>query len=147
MSLTTTSPIPTDEDARESDSFASMLEGLADDLEGPNWRHMANALRAGADALRRSAVSASPTITYEHEYDYSYMNEDGSWSEPEVRYTNATQSRECAEIRHESCRDYECVFGHKFEGIYGYRWANCRLVKRTVTVIETVESLDLKDSK
>ena len=31
---------------------AAMLEGFADDLDGPNWRGMAEALRAGAEALR-----------------------------------------------------------------------------------------------
>lgn len=77
-------------------------------------------------------------VEYVHEFDYYTQNQDGSWNEPVVRYHNPSHSEKVVRHRHEECQDVVYEFGHLFEGIYGYAWRNCRLVKRVIT--HTVET-------
>lgn len=76
-------------------------------------------------------------VTYVHRYEYTTRNADGTWTEPVIRYANETSFEESARARHEECKDYECLWTHKFEGTWGYRWRNCVLVKRVVQVVVT----------
>jgi hypothetical protein len=80
---------------------------------------------------------------YLHRFEYRTLDKNGKWSEPEIRYHNATYSEKTAEYRHQTCTDGEYDYnGYKSEGIYGYSWKNCKLVKRTINI--TVEEEELE---
>lgn len=73
---------------------------------------------------------ASVEIIYLHRYEYRTRNEDGTWNGPEIRYSNPTDDEHWARIRHEECHDVEFEWNRKFEGIWGYSWKNCVLIRR-----------------
>lgn len=84
-------------------------------------------------------VKRTKDVVYIHKYEYREQREDGSWTDPEIRYHNPTASRAHALKRHSECRDVEFKLGSSFARNRGYSWKNCELVKRAtvVTVTET----------
>lgn len=68
-------------------------------------------------------------VVYLHKYEYRERDAKGNWTEPEIRYANATTSLTGAVRRHKECQDST----HEMLGGDAYSWANCRLVKRTIT--------------
>jgi hypothetical protein len=88
--------------------------------------------------MTRTIESPTVEVTWVHRYEYQSRNADGTWTEPEIRYHNLTESESQARRRHAECAPYETVFDREFEGIFGYRWSNDVLVKRTVIAL-TIE--------
>jgi hypothetical protein len=94
------------------------------------------------DCLPEEVPEVRVQVEWVHRYEYRWRNANGEWSEPEIRYHNATPSETDARRRHKSCRDYSFEFDHEFEGIWGYAGSNDQLVKRTTrtTIMEEVIS-------
>jgi len=83
------------------------------------------------------------------QHDYSWLDKDGNWSEPEKRYNNPRELPDFDLVAIKSYKNLyqerlgkttEYVFGRLFEGIYGYRWTDRAIViiKTTTTTEETI---------
>jgi len=79
--------------------------------------------------------------TYLHKYDHYWRDAEGNWIGPEVRYHDESTSEAEARALHMECNDVEYTWDTEFEGIWGYRWVNCRLVKKTVLTVTEIEPI------
>lgn len=79
-------------------------------------------------------------VEYLHRFEYRSRNKDGTWTDVEIRYHNRTVSEDWVRRRHLECKDVEFIWDKEFEGIWGYSYKNCVLVRReTVTFVAETE--------
>lgn len=78
------------------------------------------------------------TIAVQH--DYSWLDAEGNWSEPEKRYNNRREVADEQSIESYKAfysprlgKTFETEFGRLFEGIYGYRSTDRAIVVTTTT--------------
>lgn len=84
-------------------------------------------------------------------HEYQTLNENGEWSEIELRANNERELPTGGEEMLEAVQRYheqfdprigtvtEHEFGFRFEGIYGYRWRDIGYRMRSVTEETTIE--------